>query len=139
MYRNSCTRNWMMIMDLVMTFSFVAAHIGKIFGPFGPSNWHTAKSTCEGQGRKLLTIDSQDEEDVFRALADITNRYVTMRNLSIPPSPITCTSLLIKQLRSHVDRQEVVVERPEVSLRNPLNPVTKQASKGSSLAGEMFP
>ena len=69
-----------MMMTMYPTFldiSFIVAHMGKIFGPFGPSNWHAAKSTCEGQGRKLLTIDSQEEEDVFRALANPNNRYVT--------------------------------------------------------------
>ena len=52
--------------------------MGKLFGPFGPSTWKSAKSTCEGQGRKLLTIDSQEEEDSFAAVADPGDRYVTV-------------------------------------------------------------
>ena len=48
--------------------------MGKLFGPFGPSNWQSAKSTCEGQGLKLLTIDSQEEEDSFTVVADPGDR-----------------------------------------------------------------
>ena len=68
----------MIIFSTVHEFSFISTRMGKIFGPFGPSNWHSARSTCEGQGRKLLTIDSPEEEDVFAALADPGDRSVTV-------------------------------------------------------------
>ena len=77
-----------------MNFSFLAAHMGNVFGPFGPSNWHAAKSSCEGQGRKLLTIDSQEEEDVFRALADPSDRYGIVENLLHRIRTLLCDVLL---------------------------------------------
>ena len=34
-----------------------------ITGSYGPSTWYQANDTCEQQGLKLLTIDSQQEEN----------------------------------------------------------------------------
>ena len=41
----------------------VAAFMGRITGPYGPSDWRTAKAHCESLGQKILTIDSPEEED----------------------------------------------------------------------------
>ena len=41
----------------------ISAFIGKYTGPYGPSDWHTAKSQCEAMRQKLMTIDSPEEED----------------------------------------------------------------------------
>ena len=41
----------------------VKAVMGKYTGPYGPSTWQTAKEHCESLGQKLMTIDSQEEED----------------------------------------------------------------------------
>ena len=77
-----------------LSWNFIlAAHMGKIFGTFGPSNWHSAKSTCEGQGRKLLTIDSQAEE-IFAALADPGDRYGIVENLLHRIRTLLCDVLL---------------------------------------------
>ena len=37
--------------------------IGRYTGPYGPMNWKPAKEHCESLGQKLMTIDSQEEED----------------------------------------------------------------------------
>ena len=51
-------------------FSYSVAHVGKLTGPFGWSNWETAKRTCEELGQKLLTIDSQEEENIVASNID---------------------------------------------------------------------
>ena len=37
--------------------------MGKITGPYPASNWARAKKNCEALGQKLMTIDSQEEDD----------------------------------------------------------------------------
>ena len=41
----------------------ISAHRGNITGPFSDLTWIQARDYCEQQGLKLLTIDSQEEED----------------------------------------------------------------------------
>ena len=43
-------------------FTYLAV-MGKITGSYGPSTWSAAKSFCEARGRRIMTIDSQEEED----------------------------------------------------------------------------
>ena len=45
------------------TFLFVVGFMGRVTGPYGPSNWTTAKADCESKGLRLMTIDSQEEEN----------------------------------------------------------------------------
>ena len=47
---------------------FPSAFKGKITGPYPPAVFNTAKSNCEAMGQKLLTIDSQEEEDSLSSL-----------------------------------------------------------------------
>ena len=46
------------------THFVISAHRGNITGPFSDLTWTQARDYCEQQGLKLLTIDSQEEEDV---------------------------------------------------------------------------
>ena len=46
---------------------FFAAFSGKITGPHPSANWTTAKARCEALGQKMMTIDSQEENDDFIA------------------------------------------------------------------------
>ena len=41
---------------------------GKITGPYPEAMFNTAKSNCEALGQKLLTIDSQEEEDSLSSI-----------------------------------------------------------------------
>ena len=50
--------------------------MGKITGPYGPSTWYEANDTCEQQGLKLLTIDSQQEENYVAGSINSTSKYV---------------------------------------------------------------
>ena len=43
-----------------------AAFIGQYTGPYGPLDWYSAKAHCESLGQKLMTIDSQEEENHVR-------------------------------------------------------------------------
>ena len=40
-----------------------SADMGAKTGPHGPLDWNAAKTYCEDLGQKLMTIDSQEEED----------------------------------------------------------------------------
>ena len=50
--------------------------MGKITGPYGPSTWYEANDICEQQGLKLLTIDSQEEENYVAGSINSTFKYV---------------------------------------------------------------
>ena len=49
--------------DSAASFSVSSAFMGKITGPYGPSTWSAAKSFCEARGQRIMTIDSQEEEN----------------------------------------------------------------------------
>ena len=48
--------------EIQMVFS-LKAFTGRYTGLYGPLDWYSAKAHCEALGQKLMTIDSQDEED----------------------------------------------------------------------------
>ena len=50
------------------TTTCLAAFQGKITGPYHAAVFSEAKSNCEAQGQKLLTIDSQEEENSLSSL-----------------------------------------------------------------------
>ena len=65
-----------------LTFSLQAMQIcifsilgvmGRVTGPHGPSDWETAKAACESKGLKLMTIDSQEEENYVNDVLQPTN------------------------------------------------------------------
>ena len=37
--------------------------MGKITGPYNETVWALAKANCESRGQRLMTIDSQEEDD----------------------------------------------------------------------------
>ena len=45
-----------------------AAFQGRITGPYPTAVFNTAKSNCKDLGQKLLTIDSQEEEDSLNSI-----------------------------------------------------------------------
>ena len=47
--------------------------MGKITGPYGPLDWHGAKAYCEELGQKILSIDSQEEEDYVTQHLNVTS------------------------------------------------------------------
>ena len=57
----------------------ISANMGDITGPLGPSTWYDARDTCEQQGLKLLTIDSQEEENYVNGTLNLDDRYVHPR------------------------------------------------------------
>ena len=46
-----------------------------VTGPFGPTSWDAASATCEAQGQKLLSVDSEEEEDALKLLIPNTTRW----------------------------------------------------------------
>ena len=52
----------------------ISAHRGNITGPFSDLSWTQARDYCEQQGLKLLTIDSQEEEDYVSGTINPTSR-----------------------------------------------------------------
>ena len=48
--------------------------MGKITGPYGPANFQTAKAACESLGQKLLTIDSEEEQNFLKENLDIVDK-----------------------------------------------------------------
>ena len=85
--------------------------MGKLHGPYGPSNWFEAKATCEGQDRKLLTIDSQEEEDKFRQIVEPSVVYVLNLPVKIVVmiiQSVTCSIL------HHNNTQENDIPRPKI-------------------------
>ena len=62
-------------MLLVCQF-FNITSTGNITGPFGPSLWYEANDICEQQGSKLLTTDSQEEENYVAGSINPTSQYV---------------------------------------------------------------
>ena len=55
--------------------------MGKITGPYGSANFQTAKTVCEDLGQKLLTIDSQEEEDYIKDNLDLVSKYIILKVL----------------------------------------------------------
>ena len=52
--------------------------MGKITGPYPVANWATAKANCEALGQKLMTIDSQEEDQYVNEVLNPTiGRYMT--------------------------------------------------------------
>ena len=48
--------------------------MGKITGPYGPSDWNSAKAFCEELGQTLMTIDSEEEETNFNKSFNAADR-----------------------------------------------------------------
>ena len=61
---------------MLLALPFSAVPLGKITGPYGPSTWYQANDTCEQQGLKLLTIDSQEEENYVNGTLNPGFEYV---------------------------------------------------------------
>ena len=57
-------------------FKYIAAFMGNTTGPYGPANFQTAKVACDDLGQKLLTIDSQEEEDYIAQNFDLNSKHV---------------------------------------------------------------
>ena len=53
--------------------------MGKITGPYGPANFQTAKAACEDLGQKMLTIDSQEEEDYIKDNLNLVSKYLPLK------------------------------------------------------------
>ena len=52
--------------------------MGKITGPYPAANWATAKANCQTLGQKLMTIDSQEEDQYVNEVLNPTlGRYMT--------------------------------------------------------------
>ena len=56
-----------------MTFVIVFSLHGE--DHYGPSTWPTAKSFCEARGQRIMTIDSQEEENYVNENLNPTTEY----------------------------------------------------------------
>ena len=46
--------------------------MGRITGSYSAANWATAKANCETLGQKLMTIDSQEEDESFTTASNMS-------------------------------------------------------------------
>ena len=45
--------------------TFFTGFAGRVTGSYSAANWATAKANCEALGQRLMTIDSQKEDESF--------------------------------------------------------------------------
>ena len=53
----------------------ITVSAGKYTGPYGNKNWNAAKFFCEVRGQRIMTIDSQEEEDYVNENLNPTTAY----------------------------------------------------------------
>ena len=74
MFSKMCCKCTIYVIYLILAIIFsTAAFRGQYSSLLGPSDWSTANSACESQDLKLMTIDSQDEEDYVDQNLSLTN------------------------------------------------------------------
>ena len=56
----------------------ISAFMGKITGPYNAAVWALAKTNCEARGQRLMTIDSQEEDDYVTNTLDPDFTYDTI-------------------------------------------------------------
>ena len=56
--------------------------MGKVTGPYPSAHWSAAKANCEARGQRLMTIDSQDEDDYVTNTLNLGSRYFLQTDVS---------------------------------------------------------
>ena len=60
---------------LVKNSIVLSAFMGRVTGPYPSTDWSAAKTNCEARGQRLMTIDSQEEENYVMNTLNPSSEY----------------------------------------------------------------